>query len=219
MSSDYQAWQLVRQTADIYRGRLGLRLHAWVVTVLRPWYGVFGAIFPHIPHGSKVLDIGCGGGGFLLLACRLRQLGPSVGLDVNQGSINLAVAASNDAQVEFEATSQVPENFLAAADVVTMIDVLHHVEPAERPELIQRVIAGIAPGVRLVIKDLDPKPSWRAWANRVTDYLSTRSRVSYIALDELVDLVQGAGLRVCYQQRLLKHVWSHYLLVVERPAV
>jgi 2-polyprenyl-3-methyl-5-hydroxy-6-metoxy-1,4-benzoquinol methylase len=192
---------------------------AWkqrLTSVWRPLYAPFEVLLSWVPEGAEILDIGCGSGAFLFLANAVRHASPTYGIDVNAASIALANAANIDPALHFEARLEAEPARLASAGVVTLLDVLHHVPAAVRPRLLADIMTPIRPGARLIIKDLDPKPLWRALANRLTDYASTRSRVSYISQREVEDAFTRAGFRILYSARLHKHVWSHYAVVGEK---
>ena len=216
MSAEYRPWELMRQASEIYRGALRAGSHDWLVSVARPLYAPFHLIFPWIPEGARVLDVGCGTGTFLLLAERLRDLGPSAGYDVNEASLRLARAAKGQGGVRFESGSDVPDETLSSADVISLIDVLHHLGPRARQELLERVVSQMAPGARLIVKDLDPRPRWRATANRITDFLSTGSRVDYLGLDTLAGYLQRQHFSIGLRESLPRHVWAHYVLVADK---
>jgi 2-polyprenyl-3-methyl-5-hydroxy-6-metoxy-1,4-benzoquinol methylase len=118
--------------------------------------------------------------------------------------------------VQFHVHQSVPAGVIHGATVVTLLDVLHHIPEDEKRPVIRQIIADLPPGARLIIKDLDPKPAWRALANRVTDYLSTRSKVSYIALADVVAILQESGLKIRVAKRCNRHVWSHFFVVADK---
>ena len=216
MSVEIRPWELMRFSAEIYRGAFRVGSHGWLVSVARPLYAPFHLIYPWIPQGSHVLDIGCGTGAFLLLAQRVRKLGPSVGYDVNEASIRLARAAGKNAGARFEVGAEIPDEALSSASVVTLIDVLHHLQPGSRQALLEQIVGRMAPGARLIVKDLDPRPRWRATANRITDFLSTRSRVDYLALETLADYVGSQHFEISLREPLPRQGWAHYLMVADK---
>lgn len=202
----------------IYANGSRLSLQRQVTTVYRPLYGSFVEILDWIPPRARLVDIGCGTGALLLLAAALRELRSGFGCDANAASIAIATAANRWPQVQFAVTADLPEAVIADSNVVCLIDVLHHIPVAQQRPFLERLLSLLAPGTTLIIKDLHPTPHWRAMANRVTDFLSTRSLVEYIAMEDVAAIATQQGLHVREQQRFNLYVWSVYFVVVEKPA-
>ncbi len=214
-NTELQPQQLMRINKEIYQNHVKRGSHTWLITVLRPLYGPFHKIYPWIANGSKLLDIGCGTGSFLLLADHLCHLSRGIGYDTNKKSIALARKVANNKCIKFEIGTLIPAETIASSTVITLIDLIHHMTSPEQSQLIDHLSQHMSPGSRLIIKDLDPKPDWRAVANRITDAISTGSKVNYIALDDLALKLKSKGFNIQYQKALPKHVWNHYLLVAD----
>lgn len=201
----------------IYANGSPLPLQRQVTTIYRPLYGSFVEILNWIPPRARMVDIGCGTGALLLLAAAVRDLERGFGCDTSVASIAIAEAANRWPQVRFAVTTDVPEAVIADSNVVCLIDVLHHLPAEQKRPFLTRLLRGLAPGTTMVIKDLHPTPRWRALANRVTDFLSTRSLVDYIAMEEVAGIAQQQGLQVREMRRFNLYVWSVYFVVVLKP--
>lgn len=216
MNAALGALPLTRLTRAIYAGGPPLSLQQRLTTVYRPLYGDLGRQLEWIPAGARYLDIGCGTGALLLVADRLHGLARAVGLDPQARSIAVAAATPHAAHVEFRCTAEVPPALLADSDVISMIDVIHHVPPDGQVALLEHLCRHAAPGARLIIKDLDPRPRWRALANRLTDWLSTRSRVHYRAMTDVAAILTANGFTILQAEKWRRHVWSPYQIVAEK---
>jgi 2-polyprenyl-3-methyl-5-hydroxy-6-metoxy-1,4-benzoquinol methylase len=210
------ASELSQIAKQIYGRALGLSFRQKILSIYRPQYAPFHEAIKWIPRSARLLDIGCGTGSFLLLADRKISLQCGVGIDQNQKSICLAQAANTSPSIQFIVAEQIPEEFLAHSNLISLIDVLHHIPQERKMGVLKQVVEKTKPGTRVIIKDLDPFPRWKAFANRITDYLSTQSKVDYVALNQLVRLFSAKGFKIIEQRRLDKHIWSHYLLVVDK---
>jgi len=168
-----------------------------------------------VPAGSHVLDVGCGAGLWLRWLVRDRGIASGVGVDVSAKAIALAAtcAAGEDA-LRFEHLETESAWPAGSFEVVTAIDVLHHVPPeAQRPFV--AALAGKARR-RVVLKDLAPTPRWRAWANALHDFLMTRSRVYPRPMDEVAEWFRESGLTIVRAERVHRACYSHYLVVADR---
>ena len=209
---------LTRLARVIYSRGRPLSLHERLTTVYRPLYAPLDAVLRWVPEGATMLDVGCGTGTLLLLADRVRRLTRGFGHDVRAEPLAVARAVADPARIELVCSAEVPAAMIREAQVVSVVDVLHHVPRATRAGFIAGLLAEASPGATFIFKDLDPRPRWRGLANRVTDWISTRSRVDYLSMDELAATLARHGFDVLERRRLHKHVWSHYLVVGRRPA-
>jgi len=207
---------LTRLARAIYSRGRPLSLHERLTTIYRPLYAPLGEVLRWVPEGATMLDVGCGTGTLLLLADRLRTLRRGFGHDVRAEPLAVARAVADPARITLACSPEVPADTIRQAEVVSVVDVLHHVPPAVRTEFLTRLVGAAMPGAVFVFKDLDPRPRWRALANHLTDWLSTRSRVDYLAMDELATLLADGGFEILDRRRLHRHVWSHYLVVARR---
>ncbi len=204
---------LVRSAREIFSRHRHLSFREKITSIYRPLYAPFDRIIPWIPHGSRVLDIGCSAGTFLFLAQTVQGLGPSQGIDIDTQSIQRAKDVNTFNHITFHTSITISDDLIRQAHVITMVDLLHHIPQAERTQLLTRILRLASSGCTIIIKDLNPTPRWRAMANRITDYLSTRSRVSYMPSSSIVELFRQQAIEVRCCENMYRHVWSHYLIV------
>jgi 2-polyprenyl-3-methyl-5-hydroxy-6-metoxy-1,4-benzoquinol methylase len=110
--------------------------------------------------GSRLLDYGCGVG---LLSKHLRDRLPAIhvdGFDVSQSSIE-RVHESLRSHGTF--TSD-PNALAQAYDVIVLANVLHHVPPKQRHQLIRQTASRLAGGGKLVIFEHNPINPLTRWA-------------------------------------------------------
>ena len=145
----------------------------------------FDRIVSAVPQGSRVLDIGCGTGLLLGLLIDLGRTSSAVGFDVNPKVIQ---SAQQMAEVNGFGTSVLFTNQSIDCvwpttgglfDVVTMIDVMHHLPPALQRGVFTRAAAVLRPGGMMIYKDMARKPTWMALANRLHDLVSFADWIHY----------------------------------------
>ena len=129
-------------------------------TYLRPYICPFDALLPHVPEGAALYDVGCGGGAWLALVaqfCNCTRLG---GYDVAAEPVAAArmllakTAPNATAQLTVSPGLDLPIE-IAAYDVVSVIDVFHHVPPAQQAHFITELYVRMRPGASLIFKDID----------------------------------------------------------------
>ncbi len=112
------------------------------------------------PRGGKLLDYGCGVG---LLARHLKLRLPDAqidGFDISQDCVG-QIDANLRRQGKF--TSD-PSETGKSYDVIVLSNVLHHVKPAERLQLIREIRSRLAKNGKLVIFEHNPINPLTRWA-------------------------------------------------------
>lgn len=172
-----------------------------------------------VPPAAHVLDFGCGTGALLALLSERRQIASGIGCDVSSGAIAAAKAAqarlSHDA-LDFRRIADFKDIPAAAFEIVVMIDVLHHIPPARQQEAISAALRRVAPGGRLIYKDMTRHPFWRRWANTTHDLLLSGQLVHYVAPDKVVRWALDAGMTLLHAEDYSRFVYGHQLRVFSR---
>jgi len=208
MKSNVKYYKILK---NIYSGSF-ISTHQYITTIFRPFYAPISEIIEWVPKNAKVLDIGSGTGLLLFLLQDVIGIDKSYGFDINKKSIKIAKLVNPYKHIKFNNSNNM-NNILKDINIVTMIDVLHHVPQNEKIPFLLNILNQIPSGSQIIIKDLDPLPRWMAIANRITDYFSTNSKVSYISSDEIVQILLKNKFDIKFKRNLAKHVWSHYLIV------
>jgi 2-polyprenyl-3-methyl-5-hydroxy-6-metoxy-1,4-benzoquinol methylase len=197
----------------------------WATRLLqhwRPYICPFDLAIEHVPAGSFVLDVGCGGGLLLGALARIGRIRGGVGFDFSADGIRVAKAmlraipAGCDLQFHhLSAMDRWPEGPFT---VVSLIDVMHHVPVAAQRDVFRTAARLLKPGARLIYKDIAPRPLWRAYANTVHDLLLARQWVHYLSLSTIIDWARDEGL-VLLRSYTANRLWyGHHFAVFERPS-
>jgi 2-polyprenyl-3-methyl-5-hydroxy-6-metoxy-1,4-benzoquinol methylase len=186
----------------------------------RPYICPFEALLPHVPLNASILDVGCGGGLFLALVNATREPARVVGFDASTHAISMALAnlttfpppAPDIRQLDVGAPwPQGP------FDVVSLIDVLHHIPPPHQQSVLLQCVEHLAPGGTLLFKDMTPRGLIRPTMNRLHDLLLARQWIHYAHPDTVLRWMQDAGL-TCTHRSFHTRLWyGHELLVFVKP--
>lgn len=201
---------------QLYAGHKHLTFQQRIVSVYRPLYTPLGFLLEWIPEDKRLLEIGCGTGVFLFLAKSLLSLGQSCGFDINQESIQIAQSVNPFEDLCFITGERPALSRIQEADVLLMVDLLHHVPKSDKDMFLKYVLENMKQGSYIIIKDMDPEPWWGAFANRCTDYLSTRSIVDYIELNKLVTLLKDYRFQIQKMTKGRKFIWYHYAVMGQK---
>jgi 2-polyprenyl-3-methyl-5-hydroxy-6-metoxy-1,4-benzoquinol methylase len=125
----------------------------------------------------RVLEIGCG---FGLFACYFAARNSNIryhGIDLNAGRIEMARKAARTLQLEnvrFECRDARDVLELEPQyDVIIMMDLMHHLPDESKHHLLQTVMPHLAPGGRVIFKEISRKPAWKLFFTWVLDVLMT----------------------------------------------
>lgn len=188
----------------------------------RPSICPFHSLIDSVPDGSSVLDIGCGAGLFLNVLAYRGKISRGVGFDAALAPVEIAREAGRHNRVGknlvFEHVA-VEANWPAGQfDVVSMIDVIHHVSPGAQRGAIEQAVKKVAPGGLFLFKDIAVRPLWRAWANRLHDLVMARQWIHYVPSEKVVDWVENAGLKLQRRETINMLWYGHELLAFRRDA-
>jgi SAM-dependent methyltransferase len=154
----------------------------------------------YLPATGRVLDIGCGFGLFSLYYAVLAPGRVIRGIDRNARRIAMARRAAerlgirNVVYEEGDARNLAVNGEYAAA---YMLDIVHHMPPPSVEPLLSGLYASLAPGGRLLIKDVDAYPAYKRWFTWALDRLmDPETPVRYWAADDLQGLLERVGFSV-----------------------
>ena len=177
-----------------------------------------------VPPVGRVLEIGCGHGLFALYLALGSAEREVYGVDIDSGKLaDAEQAAHGVGNVVF---GEVPLDWRPAGEwpTVVIVDVLYLLGAEAGRRLLAEAAAAIAPGGRLVVKEIDTRPRWKYRLAVGQELAATRvarvtagATVEFLAPDDMEATMAGAGLRVTRHRIDRGYPHPHLLLVGERP--
>lgn len=188
--------EAIRRTIDRYRGApLADRMYVAGKLQRDPVLGEISALDGDF---GRVLDAGAGRGQLGLCLLELGRLTALVGFDSDPRKVALAQAAG-EGRAGFQSGDLVGSEW-PASDTVLLIDVLHYLPIAEQDAVLERAVASVPIGGRVLVRDVDATPGMRSWLTRASEWLTTtirlnrgRSRLEYRSAREVVDRLRALG--------------------------
>lgn len=168
-----------------------------------------------------MLDSGCGAGLLLLRLAALNHIREGLGVDINACSVTHATRAAERLQaaspLQFTQANDVTSSTDSQWDVVTLIDVMHHVPPEQQYALFIWCIHRLSRDGMLIYKDMCERPWWRALANRLHDLLVSRQWIRYVPVRHIEQWAGEHGLQLVHASNHTHLVYGHELRVFSRP--
>ena len=98
---------------------------------------------------ESLLDVGCGDGRFLREVTNHYPDIKSLGVDYSEQAIRLAKAMNPS--LHYRATNILDERLFEQFDVVTLVEVLEHIPPAQVPDFIQAAATLVKPNGKVIL--------------------------------------------------------------------
>lgn len=217
------AAQLSRHVDEMYPppGTDGVPSLLRRLQVYRPFICPFEHLLPLVPPGASLLDVGCGGGLWLGLLAKLGLVSSGHGFDTSAPAIRLAQAmaarlgAGSDGgpKLTFERRSVADGWPAGSYDVVSVIDVMHHVPPTAQESVIREAANHVKPGGLLLYKDMNERPLGSALMNRLHDLILARQWIHYARIEDVQRWAERAGLVKLGHADLPRLWYQHELMV------
>jgi 2-polyprenyl-3-methyl-5-hydroxy-6-metoxy-1,4-benzoquinol methylase len=177
-------------------------------------------VIQDIPQQSAVLDVGCGHGLLLNLLAHLGRIRRGHGFDMARPAVEVASRVASihalSSTVAFEARSVEQGVPHMGYEVITVIDVLHHIPDHHKRSFVKDLCSALPEGGRLIIKDMVVKPRWRATANLLHDLVMARQWVEQIGPEKVEAWTTETGLDVARRASFNTLWYGHWLLVLEK---
>lgn len=209
-----------RRALRLYRSAsAGVRAH---VTVR--WFSApFPAIVEELPATGRVLEIGCGHGLFSAYAALDGPGRDVLGVDIDGSKIDAAAAAATGVDgLEFRLAPDgaVPDG---PWDAVVFVDVLYLLGAEQQRALLLEAAGTLAPGGRLVVKEMGTRPAWKVRWNTLQETMSVKvlhitegSSFDFVDPVSMAGWLAPLGLEVELRRLDSGRVHPHHLLVARR---
>ena len=179
----------------------------------------FDDLLSMVKPTDNICDIGCGSGQFCLLVSEFTHPASIYGIEIYQKLIDHAselLSAYKTQKYYFETYNGIdfPDK-VAEADLIFLIDVLHHVPPKNQERFLKNLAGKIKPGARLIIKDIDGANPFVIF-NKLHDIIFARQRGKELSIDKVISLLEQDGLQVITKQKRRMYVYPHYTIIAKK---
>ena len=102
-------------------------------------------------------------------------------------------------------------------DVVSLVDVVHHVPKSEQIGFLIEVASKLRPGGTLIYKDISAKHLFWRFFNTLHDLAKAREFVNYVSDARLMNAARQAGLEHCVTSYVRKLWYMHVIYILRKP--
>lgn len=197
----------------------GRLIDKWKI-IYRPYICPFNDILREIEIGKKIIDIGCGSGQFALLLAEFVKPKSIYGIDIEERLIILAERLldpyKNRINIVFKVYNGLElTELISGFDIVTMIDVLHHIPKYMHKKFACDLYKNMLPASKFILKDIDAS-SLLVCCNRLHDLLVVGASGNELTIKEAIELFTENGFIVSKMTKRRILWYPHYTVVFKK---
>ena len=168
-----------------------------IYTFFRLKLSPIAKIEKYVPKSGNILDLGCGTGIFANILYLGSQERTILGVDLMNERIKTAKKISKKKpQLQF-IVGDVSNVELDVFEIVTLIDLLHHMPFSKQDNLLKRIFINLRKGGLVLIKDLEKNPNWKYIFHCIQDFISYKgSKLYFRSAEEMESLLMDIGFKV-----------------------
>jgi 2-polyprenyl-3-methyl-5-hydroxy-6-metoxy-1,4-benzoquinol methylase len=170
-----------------------------------------------VPVSSTLFDIGCGTGAFLQLIAQSKNPKSLGGSETNP---SLLEKSSELLQKEYPYLAKTP-NFIVSDlpptqienyDVITLVDVLHHIPKSRQKGFLEQIHLHMRSGATFLLKDIDAASPLVIF-NKIHDAIFAGNGFQERPAQEICTQLQTLGFEILHKETRRRLWYPHYLIV------
>jgi 2-polyprenyl-6-hydroxyphenyl methylase/3-demethylubiquinone-9 3-methyltransferase len=169
-----------------------------------------------VPTARRILEVGCGEGAVTERLAKLYPDAEILGIDIMPAVGRLFRGSTERVRFRETTVQSIALESPGAFDLVILSDVVHHVPPPLRDEILAAVRACVAPGGVLLFKDWERTATPIHWLCHATDRWLTGDRVSYLRKAEAKAMLTRAFGRPPVEAEAWVRPWRNNFAMLAR---
>jgi SAM-dependent methyltransferase len=190
----------------------------------RPYICPLEPLIEQVPDNASVYDIGCGNGLFLANLAIAGKVKEGIGFDTNTLAIgnankmaDLFLKKTSKEILYFTDNIHSPLISEKQFDVVSLVDVMHHIPPSTQREAFADAVRHVRPGGLILYKDMCSLPLWKAFGNRLHDLVLAQEWIHYVPLGQVKTWAKEENLTLINEKSYSRFWYGHELLILQKP--
>ncbi len=182
----------------------------------RPLICPFNMVLKQIEEKKSIFDIGCGSGQFLLILAEFMKPSKLGGIEISSELVNnaknilFAYNGSIPVDISTFDGESIPDN-IYKYDIVTLLDVLHHVPREKQVSFLRQIVSRMKPGANLILKDIN-REFPMVWVNKIHDLMLSGEIGHEIHYKKVVSLLKDVKLEIISVEKTNKLWYPHYVI-------
>jgi len=170
-----------------------------------------------LPKKGLILDVGCGYGYtsvFFALKNKNRKI---IGSEINKKRVLVAQKISASfSNLSFKTSDLIDKNKMSF-DAILSIDLLHHVNPAQKELFLKDSFSKLKPNGFLIIKDINTKPLLKYFWNYLHDLIMTRfSKLYFLSSSQMENLLIKNNFKIIKKGKYKSLFYPHIFYVCQK---
>lgn len=145
-----------------------------------------------VPKACHILEVGCGEGAVTEVLAEVYPDANILAIDIASSAGRLYRGRRGGVVFRQAPVSDIAAEHPSSFDLITLSDVLHHIPPDLRPEILNSIRRCLAPGGRFVLKDWARTPTPIHWLCHASDRWLTGDDVAFLTTREALNLVTSS---------------------------
>ena len=186
----------------------------------RPIICPFNDLIDFAKDKDSVFDIGCGSGQFCALIAKFTDVEKIMGIEINERLVNNANEVNEEFRknksIKFEVfDGKVIPDEIRDYELIYMIDVFHHIPPAQQAEFMEQVYKKMSPGATLVFKDIDAGNPL-VLCNKMHDMVFAGEIGKEMSFNTGIELFKKIGFTIQSQFKKTVFVYPHFFIICQK---
>ncbi len=187
----------------------------------RPYICPLGDLLDILPEKAAVFDIGCGNGMFLSLVSKFKYPHLLGGIEISDTLIsNAKRVLQENTSISTTLTTfngkDIPET-VSLYNYIFLIDVLHHVPKQDQVTFLQEIYNKMAPGTKLVLKDIDAGQPILTSFNKLHDFVCAGEIGNEMVAETAEQELKKIGFITSSLTKKRMLVYPHYTIICQKP--